>query len=277
MKVIAEVLEVSRSNMYELLKQGGKRTRECYTKKEDQWLVPMIRSVIDKHVTYGYPRTTAVLRKELLSSGKEPVNKKRVYRIMKENDLCSQRHTGKATRTHTGKIITLMSNLRWCSDIMAINCWNGDRVSVAFSLDCCDREAMKYISTSRGIDGEMIRDLMTETVEHRFGKVEKVPHKIEWLSDNGPQFTAHETIAFGRGLGLEICTTPAYSPESNGMAEAFVKTFKRDYVYVSDDLSTAETVMKQLPTWFEDYNKNAPHKGLKMMSPYEFRRQQLAG
>jgi hypothetical protein len=38
------------------------------------------------------------------------------------------------------------------------------------------------------------------------------------------------------------------------MAEAFVKTFKRDYVYVNK-LPDAVTVMEQLPKWFEDYNE----------------------
>ena len=33
-------------------------------------------------------------------------------------------------------------------------------------------------------------------------------------------------------LGFRPVTTPAYSPESNGMAEAFVNTIKRDYVQV---------------------------------------------
>jgi transposase InsO family protein len=30
--------------------------------------------------------------------------------------------------------------------------------------------------------------------------------------------------------------------------------------------------MEQLPLWFEDYNEYHPHKGLKMMSPREYRR-----
>ncbi len=66
-------------------------------------------------------------------------------------------------------------------------------------------------------------------------------------------------------------------PESNGLAEAFVKTFKRDYVWFGD-LENAETVMSQLPHWFEDYNEKAPHKALKMRSPREhLKEQKLAG
>lgn len=60
------------------------------------------------------------------------------------------------------------------------------------------------------------------------------------------------------------------SPESNGMAEAFIKTFKWDYVYLHR-LNSAQVVMEQLPRWFQDYNENHPHKGLKMMSPREYR------
>ena len=158
-----------------------------------------------------------------------------------------------------------------CSDAFGIQCWNGEQLQVAFSLDCHDREVMTYVTSSRGIDGALVRDLMMETVEVRFGKANRVPHIIQWLSDNGPGYTARETVLFGHSLGLDVRTTPSYSPESNGMAEAFVKTFKRDYVWLGD-LSTADRVREQLDGWFEDYNENAPHKALKMKSPRDYRR-----
>ncbi len=241
-------------------------------KKDDDQILEAIRTVTDERPTYGYRRVTAMVRKSL----EKPLNHKRIYRIMKHQGLLLQRHTGRPQRTHDGKIATIASNLRWCSDAFGILCWNGEQLQVAFSLDCCDREAMTWVTSTRGIDGELVRDLMTETLEARFGGSRSAPHKIQWLTDNGPGYVAYETVAFGRSLGFEICTTAPYSPESNGMAEAFVKTFKRDYVYCGD-LSSAERVLEQLPRWFEDYNEQAPHKALKMMAPREYRRVTLAG
>jgi putative transposase len=46
---------------------------------------------------------------------------------------------------------------------------------------------------------------------------------------------------------------PVESPESNGMAEAFVKTFKRDYVRVNP-LPDAVTSLAQIDTWIEADN-----------------------
>ena len=65
-------------------------------------------------------------------------------------------------------------------------------------------------------------------------------------------------------------TTPAYSPESNGLAEAFVGTFKRDYLGDAE-LRDAETVLAQLGRWFDDYNSQAPHSALGMRSPRDYR------
>ena len=62
-------------------------------------------------------------------------------------------------------------------------------------------------------------------------------------------------------IGLKPLTTAICSPQSNGMAESFVKTFKRDYVAFGD-LSDARTVMAQFPKWFENYNDVHPDSAL---------------
>ena len=53
-----------------------------------------------------------------------------------------------------------------------VHCWNGEIVRVAFALDCHDREAIGWLATTAGISGEMIRDMMVQCVERRFGTSE---------------------------------------------------------------------------------------------------------
>lgn len=263
-------LGISRSNLsLKLSKEIAMNENEYHQSKDDAKLLSQIKEVICQRPTYGYRRVTAMINAKRHKLGLQNINHKRIYRVMKENKLLLSRFANKPLRVHDGKIITLHSNTRWCSDGFYITCDNGERVQVAFSLDTCDREVMSYVASNKGIDADMICDLMTNSMLHRFGDVNQLPHTIQWLSDNGPCYIARKTVMFGRSIGLEICTTRPYSPESNGMAEAFVKTFKRDYVWLGD-LSSAEAVMKQLPEWFEDYNENAPHKGLKMMAPRQY-------
>ena len=146
----------------------------------------------------------------------------------------------------------------------------GITIRVAFSLDCCDREVMRYVATTAGINGQMVREFFVESIEYRFGSSTRTPHPIEWLTDNGSCYIKKETRDSVKDLGFVVCTMPVRSPQSNGMAEAFVKTFKRDYVYLND-LPDAKSVMRQLGHWTEGYNETHPHKGLKMKSLREYR------
>jgi putative transposase len=77
-------------------------------------------------------------------------------------------------------------------------------------------------------------------------------------------------VLYAHELGLVPITTPAYCLESNGLAEAFIGTFKRDYINGAE-LGDAETVLAQLGSWFDDYNTQAPHSTLGMRSPAEYR------
>ena len=269
---------MSRSNLYRRLKQPNMKSRSRYNKADDHILLPMIRDICDQRPSNGYRRVTAHLNRNLQANNLilKQVNHKRIYRIMKQNDLLLTRSEPlQNDRTHEGKVIVSKSNMRWCSDGFEIKCWNGEKVRVIFSLDCCDREIMSYVATTAGISSEMVCDVLVQSMERRFGVVSHLPHMIEWLTDNGSCYIAHPTRVFAQSLGFSICTTPIRSPQSNGMAEAFVKTFKRDYVYLND-VPDAQTVMRCLPPWIEDYNCNHPHSRLKMKSPREFRSLKLA-
>lgn len=268
LKAVARALGVARSTLH----YRAKECRLSRTRPEhDAPVLADIRCITDDRPSYGYRRVTAMLRQ----LGHPPTNHKRVYRLMKENQLLLERFTGKPRRVHEGVIRTLKSDVRWCSDIFEVACRSGEHVQVAFTLDCCDREVIGHIATTSFITGEMIRDMLTECIERRFGKTLVVPQPLEFLTDNGSVYTAIETREMLMKAGVTPCTTPVYSPESNGMAESFVKGFKRDYVYLNS-VDTAADVLNALPAWFVDYNEVRPHKGLKMLPPAEFRRRMVA-
>lgn len=264
---ICAVLKASKSNQY-----ANKVARPThYVRHDDNLVLASVLKVTKNRSTYGYPRVTALINRERRMLGQCVWNEKRIYRVMKLNSLLLTRHTVKPKRPHLGQVITIKSNLRWCSDIFEIRAWNGEKVFVAFSLDCHDREILSFVAEKRPLfHGDIIK-LIDLSVTHRFGEfVEALPHTIQWLTDQGPQYKCQQTYQYGSDWGFDVRTTPAYGPESNGMAEAFVKLFKRDYVYCNE-LWTADSILRMLPDWFADYNRNHPHSGLQMRSPLDYR------
>lgn len=269
MSVVAEALGVSRSNLHARV-TGSAKPRRRYHKAQDAAVVPLITKLVAARPTYGYRRITAILNRQLRAQDAAPVNHKRVYRIMQaQNLLLARPYTERTDRAHNGKVVTLRSNLRWCSDGFEFTCWNGDIVRGAFIIDAHDREIISWCAfVNAGISGSDVRDMMLAAVETRFGG-HRAPRQIEMLSDNGSPYIARDTRIFARQLGLNPCYTPVKSPQSNGVSEAFVNTLKRDYVNITP-LPDAATVLRLIAGWFEDYNDDHPHSGLKMRSPREY-------
>jgi hypothetical protein len=115
MKVVAETLGVSRSNLHARL-NGSAKPRRRYHKAQDAAALPLITTLVAARPTYGYRRITALLNRQLRAQGASPVNHKRVYRIMKAHDLLlARRYTERSEPTHEGKVVTMRSNIRWCS------------------------------------------------------------------------------------------------------------------------------------------------------------------
>ncbi|EMZ9243636.1 IS3 family transposase [Escherichia coli] len=275
--LVSRCLRVSRAQLHVILRRtddwmDGRRGRHT----DDTDVLLRIHHVIGELPTYGYRRVWALLRRQAELDGMPAINAKRVYRIMRQNALLLERKTAvpPSKRAHTGKVAVKESNQRWCSDGFEFRCDNGEKLRVTFALDCCDREALHWAVTTGGFNSETVQDVMLGAVERRFGN-ELPASPVEWLTDNGSCYRANETRQFARMLGLEPKSTAVRSPESNGIAESFVKTIKRDYISVMpkpDGLTAA----KNLAEAFEHYNEWHPHSALGYRSPREYLRQQAS-
>ncbi|HHW7248506.1 IS3 family transposase [Escherichia coli] len=275
--LVSRCLRVSRAQLHVILRRtddwkDGRRSRHS----DDTDVLLRIHHVIGELPTYGYRRVWALLRRQAELDGMPAINAKRVYRIMRQNALLLERKTAvpPSKRAHTGKVAVKESNQRWCSDGFEFRCDNGEKLRVTFALDCCDREALHWAVTTGGFDSETVQDVMPGAVERRFGN-ELPASPVEWLTDNGSCYRANETRQFARILGLEPKNTAVRSPESNGIAESFVKTIKRDYISIMpkpDGLTAA----KNLAEAFEHYNEWHPHSALGYRSPREYLRQQAS-
>ncbi|PLO62187.1 IS3 family transposase [Klebsiella michiganensis] len=275
--LVSRCLRVSRAQLHVILRRtddwkDGRRSRHS----DDTDVLLRIHHVIGELPTYGYRRVWALLRRQAELDGMPAINAKRVYRIMRQNALLLERKTAvpPSKRAHTGKVAVKESNQRWCSDGFEFRCDNGEKLRVTFALDCCDREALHWAVTTGGFDSETVQDVMLGAVERRFGN-ELPASPVEWLTDNGSCYRANETRQFARMLGLEPKNTAVRSPESNGIAESFVKTIKRDYISIMpkpDGLTAA----KNLAEAFEHYNEWHPHSALGYRSPREYLRQRAS-
>lgn len=282
MKTVCRVLGVARSHVHDVDHRASdwQDARKGRTPKGDAQLLAEIRQHVAELPSYGYRRACALVNRQRAAQGEVRVNPKRVYRVMAQAGLLLPKapRRRQSSRVHDGKVAAARSDLRWCSDGLEIKCDSGQTVTATFAKDCCDREVMAWRAwEGKGLPGEPVREMLIEAVERRFGAVEAIPagHQLEFLSDNGGAYIAADTRALARALGLTPINTPVCSPQSNGMAESFVNTFKRDYV-ARMDLRDAATVLAQLPAAFEHFNEVHPHSALKMRSPREFRRLKAA-
>jgi putative transposase len=214
--------------------------------------------------SYGYRRVHALLKRRGVVC-----NPKTVWQVMHRQGWLStsRSQVRRPGRPHDGRVQVAESNRRWASDITSIRAWDGQKGRLAVLLDCADRMVLAWRFAKR-ITAEDLAEMLREAVFQRFGEDRAGAQGIELLSDNGPEYTSHRFRPFVQAMGLVPCHTPRRSPESNGLAEAFFGSFKRDYVYQAS-LESLDSVAQQLPTWIDHYHREAPHSALGMRTPSE--------
>lgn len=88
------------------------------------------------------------------------------------------------------------------------------------------------------------------------------------MSDNGSPYVSYLWRDACAELGLEHIRTRPYRPQTNGKAERFIQTLKREWAYKRPYRSAAARA-KALGPWLWGYNHRRPHGSLGGRTPYE--------
>lgn len=259
-------LELSKGSLY--YKPKGYPKERKSNKTRDPIAKKAINEICNKKRTYGSPRVRAVLARD----HKITLSRYMVSEIMREEGQLITVGPRRPQKEHTGIIEVKQSNTRWASDITSIKTWDNQKYRFAFIIDCCDRNIITW-KFSKHIQASDIELLVQYAISKRFDG--KNAQGLEFLHDNGPEYIEKKLKAQLKEWNINNCNTPTYSPQSNGMSEAFNGTFKRDYVYMSC-LDNYEVVAEQIPKWIDEYNTYAPHSALNMKTPAEFLQERIA-
>jgi len=86
------------------------------------------------------------------------------------------------------------------------------------------------------------------------------------LSDNGANYRSALFRSTARELGVCLHRTRAYRPQTNGKAEAFIKTLKREWAYARIYTSNPQR-LEALGVYLDYYNRDRPHTSLGLLPP----------
>jgi putative transposase len=112
MKTICETIGVPRSNVAERVTWRSPK-RRGRPPLPDGELLERIKAVIANMPSYGYARVWAALRRDGICEDRAPVNRKRVYRVIRAHGLLLSRHAGGADeRRHDGNIAVAQSHCK---------------------------------------------------------------------------------------------------------------------------------------------------------------------
>lgn len=236
---------------------------------DDQNLINGIEAIIEEFSGYGYRRVA----RELHRRG-NPVNHKKVHRIMRERGLLKKpkRRWVRTTDSNHGHRIypNLMQNLAvtgpnqaWVADITYIGVRNAF-VYLAVILDLFARRAVGY-AISRNIDTALCLKALQMAIADRCPSEGIIHH-----SDRGVQYASHDYVEVLLQNSFRISMARKGNPYDNATAESFIKTLKYEEIYLWE-YRTLEDVQIRLPFFIQEvYNRKRLHSSLGYRPPVEF-------
>jgi putative transposase len=224
---------------------------------------------------YGRPRLTAELRRQGWR-----VNPKRVYRLMREDNLLCVRRRKFLVTTDSAHGLRVYSNLARTMGLTTINqLWIADITYIRLQLEFVFLAVILDAFSRRNIGWALDRTLSAEltlTALRMAVSRRAIPPGLVHHSDQGVQYASRDYTEFLQGLGIQISMSRKGNPWDNAACESFIKTLKYEEVYRSEyrDLEDARASIGQFLE--KVYNQKRLHSALGYLPPVEFEAQWAA-
>jgi putative transposase len=202
-------------------------------------------------------------------------SKRRVLRLMRENDLLAPSRVGspRGRRSHDGTIIPDTIDTMWGTDLTTTITGEG-QAAVFIAVDHCSAECVGIHAAPRATRFEALEPIRQGVHEYFGGFAKGIAGGLAVRHDHGSQYLSD---AFQNELDfLGIESSPAFvrAPEGNGCAERFIRTLKENLLWVRT-FDTIEQLQQALLAFRETYNATWLIARHGFCAPADFRQNQL--
>ena len=183
-------------------------------------------------------------------------SKRRVLRLMRENDLLAPSRVGvpRGPRSHDGTIIPETVDTMWGTDLTTTITGEG-QVAVFVAVDHCSAECVGIHAAQRATRFEALEPIRQGVRRHFAGFAQGIASGLSLRHDHGSQYLSDAFQGELAFLGIESSPAFVRAPEGNGCAERFIRTLKETLLWVRF-FSTIEELRQALLEFQESYNAN---------------------
>ena len=224
-----------------------------------------LRRLAAERRRFGYRRLGILLQREGVA-----MNKKKLFRLYREEGLAVRRRRGRKRATGTRAPMALPDgpNQRWSLDFVADTLSWGRRFRILCIVDDYTRECLALVVDTSIGGHRMAREL--DVLVARRGR----PAMI--VSDNGTEMTSRDMLEWTNRTGLDWHYIAPGKPQQNGFVESFNGKLRDECLNeeVFASLAEARAVIER---WRRDYNTVRPHSAHGGLTPEAVRMEHAAG